>query len=202
MPSLCRSTPFLAVLAVLALGPVRVGRAADFEPLTHPATTEHRPGKFIWADLFTTDPVADTKFYTSLFGWTVSLTTQNSQVYIVLSNQGKPVAGLVARPPAPTKRASRWIGYLAVTDLPATVALVTQNGGLVRAEARAFPDRGTQAIVTDIEGSAFGLLQSSSGDPADAEPKAGGLELVRTLRETTAGDRRLLPPGRRLCGHA
>jgi predicted enzyme related to lactoylglutathione lyase len=141
--------------------------------LTRPATTEHRPGKFIWADLFTADPVAATKFYTSVFGWTVNLTTQNSQVYIVLSNLGNPVAGLVARPPASAKRPSRWIGYIAVTDLPATLALVTGNGGLVRAEPRAFPDRGVQAIIADNEGAAIGLLQSTSGDPADTEPKPG-----------------------------
>lgn len=171
-PSL-RPMMFCAALFLLAAGLPPAARAADFQPLTRPATTEHRPGKFVWADLFTADPVAATKFYTSLFGWTVDLTTQNSQVYIVLSNQGKPVAGLVARPPASAKRPSRWIGYIAVTDLPATIALVTKNGGLVRAEPRAFPDRGVQAIVTDKEGAAIGLLQSTSGDPADSEPKPG-----------------------------
>jgi len=168
-----RSAAFLAALPLLAFGSVPAARAGDFEPLTRPATKEHRPGKFIWADLFTGDPVAATKFYTSLFGWTVDLTTQNNQVYIVLRNQGNPVAGLVARPTASAKRPSRWIGYIAVPDLNAAIAVTTKNGGLVRAEPRAFPDRGFQAIVADNEGAAIGLLQSTSGDPADAEPRPG-----------------------------
>jgi predicted enzyme related to lactoylglutathione lyase len=53
------------------------------------------------------------------------------------------------------------------------VKLVTKAGGQVRAEARDFPDRGAQAIIADNEGSTIGLLQSSSGDSADGEPKPG-----------------------------
>jgi predicted enzyme related to lactoylglutathione lyase len=43
----------------------------------------------------------------------------------------------------------------------------------VHAHPKKFPDRGTQAIITDGEGVALGLLQSSSGDAPDTETAAG-----------------------------
>jgi predicted enzyme related to lactoylglutathione lyase len=147
--------------------------ATPFQPLNRPATKEHLPGKFVWADLFTTDPVAATKFYSGLFGWTANSISQGGKTYTVFSNGSRPVAGLAPRPRSNTKRLSRWISYVAVEDVDATIKRVTKAGGQVYAQPREFPDRGIQAIVADSEGSSIGLLQSSSGDSLDEEPKAG-----------------------------
>jgi len=144
-----------------------------FQPLHQPATGQQHPGKFVWADLFTTDPVAATKFYTGLFGWTTNVIDQNGKAYTVFSNGSVPVAGLAPRNTANAKRPSRWIHYIAVKDINATLALATQAGGTVRAPAREFPARGFQAIITDHEGSPIGLMQSGSGDSIDDEPKLG-----------------------------
>ena len=172
--SLYRLATFLAVTMTLAIGlPGSARAAAPFQPLNSPATKEHLPGKFVWADLFTTDPEAATKFYSGLFGWTANLITQEGKTYTVFSNGSRPVAGLAPRPASNKKRPSRWIAYIAVTDIASTVKLVAKAGGQVRAEVRDFPDRGAQAIVADNEGSTVGLLQSSSGDSADDEPKPG-----------------------------
>jgi predicted enzyme related to lactoylglutathione lyase len=148
-------------------------RNISFPALNSPATNEKHPGKFVWADLFTTDPVAATKFYTGLFGWTADTITQHGKAFTVFSNGSRPVAGLAPRPPSNTKRPSRWIGYISVTDLPSVLKLVSNAGGQVRADARDFPQRGAQAIIADNEGSTVGLLQSTSGDSADDEPKPG-----------------------------
>ena len=144
-----------------------------FQPLNEPATKETHPGKFVWADLFTTNPEAATKFYSGLFGWTANKINQDGNAYTVFSNGSRPVAGLAPRPASNTKRASRWVGYIAVTNLGATLKLVTKAGGQVRAPANDFPKRGFQAIIADNEGSTIGLLQSTSGDSADSEPKPG-----------------------------
>ena len=174
MTSIHRLATVLAATTMLGIGlPASARAAAPFQPLNSPATKEHHPGKFVWADLFTTDPVATTKFYSGLFGWTANIITQNGKAYTVFSNGSRPVAGLAPRPPSNTKRPSRWIGYIAVTDMASTLKLVTKAGGQVRAEARDFPQRGTQAIIADNEGSTIGLLQSTSGDSADDEPKPG-----------------------------
>jgi uncharacterized protein len=172
--SVYRLAIVLAVTTMLGIGlPASARGATPFQPLNSPATREHRPGKFVWADLFTTDPVAATKFYSGLFGWTANTITQDGKAYTVFSNGSRPVAGLAPRPPSNTKRPSRWVAYIAVTKMSSTLKLVEKAGGQVRAPARDFPDRGIQAIIADNEGSTIGLLQSSSGDSADAEPKPG-----------------------------
>jgi predicted enzyme related to lactoylglutathione lyase len=167
------SRRFAAFLAAgLMLGLVSA-RAEALPPLHNPPSPQHNPGKFVWADLFTADPAAATDFYTKLLGWTSTTLFQKGKTYTVFSNNGHPVAGLVQRSAAKTKRPSRWIGYIAVNDAAATLATVTKAGGEVHAPARNFPDRGTQAIIGDTEGSPIGLLQSSSGDSADDEPQPG-----------------------------
>jgi hypothetical protein len=173
MTSFCRLATVFAVTTMLQIGFPVFARAAQFQPLNNPASKEQHPGKFVWADLFTTDPVAATKFYSGLFGWTANPINQDGKGYTVFSNGGRPVAGLAPRPPSKAKRPSRWIGYIAVTDLASTLKLVTNAGGKVRAAARDFPQRGAQAIIADNEGSTVGLLQSTSGDSADDEPQPG-----------------------------
>jgi len=173
MTSTYRLSTVLAVTMMLGTGFSASARAAAFPPLNDPAVKEQHPGKFVWADMFTTDPAAATKFYTGLFGWTADTTSQNGRTYTVFRNGSRPVAGLASRPQAHAKRPSRWIGYVAVTNLASTLKLVTEAGGVIRAGAREFPDRGTQAIIADGEGSTLGLLQSASGDSADDEPKPG-----------------------------
>lgn len=163
----------LAAAILLATAARAPAGPATFQPLNQPPSPERHPGKYVWADLFTTDPGAATKFYSGLFGWTANTIVLEGQRYTVFSNGRRPVAGLAPRPPSNTKRPSRWVGYIAVADVRATLRAVTQAGGQVRAEARDFPDRGVQAIIADNEGSTVGLLQSSSGDLADEEPNVG-----------------------------
>ena len=162
-----------ALTAILGSSFPASARAATFQPLRTPPVAQHHPGRFIWADLFTTDPEVATKFYCGVFGWTAVTVDQKDRAYTVFSNEGRPVAGLAPRPRAKTNRPSRWIGYISVTDIHATLARVKEAGGKVRAPARDFPDRGFQAIIADNEDSTIGLLQSSSGDPADDEPRPG-----------------------------
>ena len=166
----------LALTTLLGFAPSASASTAALQPLHSPATGEQHPGKFVWADLFTTDPVAATKFYTGLFGWTTNIIDQNGKAYTVFSNDGHPVAGLAPRNTATKQRPSRWISYIAVRDLAATLTLVPSAGGVVRAPARDFPDRGFQAFFTDTEGSPIGLLQSTSGDSLDDEPRSGDLK--------------------------
>ena len=172
--SLFRLTGALAATLLLGLALPVSASTPVFQPLNSPATGERHPGKFVWADLFTTDPAAATKFYTGLFGWTSNVIEQKGKSYTVFSNGRFPVAGLAPRSRATNKENSaQWIAYIAVPDLKAALDRVAPAGGEVRARARDFPNRGAQAIITDSEGSPVGLLQSSSGDSRDDEPDPG-----------------------------
>jgi len=171
--SLHRLTGVLVLTALLGCGSRISASTPTFQPLHESGTGEKHPGKFVWADLFTTDPVAATKFYTGLFGWTANTIDQKGKAYTVFSNGRRPVAGLAPRNTANKKRPSRWIAYIAVADIKSVLAPVAAAGGQVRAPARDFPDRGIQAIITDPQGSPVGLLQSTSGDSTDAEATPG-----------------------------
>jgi hypothetical protein len=160
--------------AALAALPATMMQAAPFPPINATATSAHIPGKLVWADLFTSQPDQAIQFYTSLFGWTSQNIDQKGRSYTVFSNNGTPVAGLVRRSnSAKGASPSRWIGYLSVQNIRSTVDAVKANGGKVHAPVRKFPDRGTQAIISDNEGNPIGLLESSSGDPADVDTTQG-----------------------------
>jgi predicted enzyme related to lactoylglutathione lyase len=170
--------PRLAVLAAVMMAMLGGGfpafvRAADFPPLNEPPDIEVHAGKFVWAELFTTDPQAAAKFYSGVFGWTAATLEQNGETYTVFTNGKRPVAGLRRRSPTARSSASRWIGYIAVSNLALTLTNVTKAGGEIRAPARAFPKIGSQAIVTDKDGAPVGLVQSSSGSSADVDPLPG-----------------------------
>ncbi len=147
--------------------------AATFPPLNSAATKTQTPGKFIWADLFTSEPEQAASFYCSLLGWTSAPIEQKNKYYIVLSNGGHPVAGIVLRQAAASPRPGVWIGYISVGGAKAALAEAVAAGGTEHAPAQSFPKRGMQAIFSDNEGSPIGILQSSSGDPADDEPRPG-----------------------------
>jgi predicted enzyme related to lactoylglutathione lyase len=169
-----------AVASAALLTGVLTSRAA-LPALNHPSSTTSNPGKFEWADLFTGDLGTAEQFYIGLFGWTSSSATDpksyrsgkdgERREYVVLSQDGVPVAGLVQRTGAVSKtdHPARWIGYLAVTDLAASLKAVTAAGGKVAAPEHRVPDRGKQAIIMDPEDAVVGLIQSSSGDLADGE---------------------------------
>jgi predicted enzyme related to lactoylglutathione lyase len=155
------------------MGLASPARAGDFPPINSPETSIRTPGKLIWADLFTSKPEEATKFYGGLLGWTSTTVHQKGSDYTIFFNGGVPVAGLAPHKAGKEDHPSKWIGYVSVSDIAASAALVTKNGGKVHAQPKNFPDRGSQAVITDGEGIAIGLLQSSSGDPADSDTSAG-----------------------------
>jgi uncharacterized protein len=164
---------FLAGAAVIALGLAAPAQAAPFPAINTTSTSVHIPGKLVWADLFTSEPDAASKFYCGLLGWTATTIDQKGKSYTIFMNAGVPVAGLAPHTLAKENHPSRWIGYISTADIKATVDAVKGNGGVIHAPIKKFPDRGHQAIVSDNEGNPVGLLESSSGDPADGDTAAG-----------------------------
>ena len=152
--------------------------AADLPPINTPPTAEFFPGKFVWADLVTADPAAAGKFYTGLFGWTsaslLRTTASGTHSYLVLSAGDRPIAGIALRPPQLRDEVhGRWIGFVSVPDVAATLAAATARGGHVVFPVKDHPQRGIQAIFTDKDGAVLGLIHSSSGDPGEYKPEPG-----------------------------
>src|SRR5881392_2220281 len=138
---------------------------ADLPPLTTARGNPRLPGKFIWADLVTDDVAKARNFYAQVFGWQF----WGMGGYIVAMNDGQPIAGMFQKPrPANDPKAKpRWFGYISVANLAKTQRTVTDKGGRLLAPPQNFAKRGEQAVFADPEGAIFGVMKSTSGDPAD-----------------------------------
>lgn len=177
---------------LLAASVVLGARAADLPAINTPATTDYFPGKFIWADLFTSDQQAASQFYTGLFGWTATTIDRTSPErgplsYIVLSNEGRPIAGIAVGPKKATSDVrGHWMGFISVADVQTALDLAVANGGKVLSETKDLHQRGTQAMLYDNQGAMVGILHSSSGDPGEYRPDPGDFTWAEVFaRDTT-----------------
>ena len=165
--------------ALLAMAPLAV-QAADYLPLNEPATTEHFPGKFVWAELVTKDPVASEQFYCALFGWTSMHVDRPGadapHTNVIFMVGDRPVAGISHRTPSTQDRThGEWIGYLSVPDVDKAVDYASSKGAKLLSKVKTVPARGRQATIVDPEGAIIGLMDSSSGDPGEYLPDPGDL---------------------------
>jgi predicted enzyme related to lactoylglutathione lyase len=150
----------LALLATVA--------SAGLPPITDPPTGEYRYGKFVWADLVTTDVAAARRFYGGLFGWAFAQIGTGRGSYTLAYQAGEPVAGMAEREPVPNQvRQSAWLALMSVSDVAAAARQVEEKGGRVLIPARQVDGRGDMAFVADPDGAPFFLVHSVSGDPAD-----------------------------------
>ena len=125
-------------------------------------------GKVVWNDLITEDIDATRRFYGELFGWTFeNATGPGRDEYLVARSGNVYVAGLVSiAPRADGATLSRWLPYVSVPDVDASVARARAAGGDVAAEARNV-NLGRVAAIVDPDGAVIGLARSSIGDPDD-----------------------------------
>ena len=170
-----RAPVALALLLALHAPASAQPTAPPLPPLLQPASTEHHAGKVIDEMLATPDLAGSKQFYGGLFGWTFQDINLGPTTYSQAFLAGQPVAGLVGRalPPGGQHRPS-WLTMIAAQDVPALTAAAAQRGAKPLFGPRDIPGLGQEAIMADPQGAPFGLLASSSGDPADKLVPAGG----------------------------
>jgi hypothetical protein len=164
-----------AALGILAGSTLLVAcssRSATAPPAGASAAPGHHPGKFVWHDLVTRDPVAARRFYGPLLGWEFQDTTRNGRPYAVARLGGEPVAGIV-RHPEETDEPALWLSYLSVPDVDQAVEAAVAAGGRTLYQPSDLADVARVAVVTDPQGAALGLVRLSGGDPADHAPSPG-----------------------------
>jgi uncharacterized protein len=152
------------------------GPTVPFElpPLNPTPTSEHHPGKIIWADLVTTDLASAKHFYSALFGWTFTDVQTGSADYSLATLNGEPVGGIVERKVSPVQqRHPVWLTFISVRNTDKAQKTIVANGGKVLSPAHTYAHRGRQAVFADPQGAVFAVLQSSSGDPEDALAEPG-----------------------------
>jgi predicted enzyme related to lactoylglutathione lyase len=178
----------------LLVGTLSAGAAGQSDPQSTPpegtvaSGDQMIPGKFVWGDLFAAYPLQTAKFYSQIFGWSLSRDTSGKQDYWLMLNGDKPIAGVVRHSPEDAKPGAlgaRWVGYISVPDVEQAIEKVKANDGSVLVEPRNVPKRGTLAIVADSEGGIVGLMRSNSGDPADREAGLGDWIWVQLFSTNT-----------------
>jgi predicted enzyme related to lactoylglutathione lyase len=132
-------------------------------------------GRFAWHELHTTDRARALKFYASLVGWeTKEVPMGPGEPYGLCLLHGKDIAGILkskAGPGVPP----HWLPYIAVDDVDASAAKVTELRGKVLNAPMDIPDVGRFAVVADPQGAAFALykhLKPYGEEPAIPPPGA------------------------------
>jgi len=174
MPHALRSARKAAVVAAALLASATgVASAADrfWPPIVDPATGQHTPGRWVWADLVTADVAAAADFYGKVFGWTFETYggDDDRETYTLALADGLPIGGLVFDERALKGKvpSARWIGLISVPDVRAAADAVTKGGGKVVVAPTLLGERGETAVFQDPEGTLFGAVHSRNGDPAD-----------------------------------
>jgi len=160
---------------LLACAPALIGatpclaQGLTWPAITDPPTDQYVHGKWVWAELLTEDVKKTTRFYGEAFGWSFKeFPAQRGPGYTLAVLDGEPVGGMLQREHAYDKQpGSRWLGMLSVPDVKAAARYAVDHGGKVVVPPRPLKGRGEVALLADPEGTPFGVIHSSSGDPPD-----------------------------------
>ena len=126
------------------------------------AQVVNAPNSLFWNELQTHDVEAAKAFYGSVFGWT-NQTDENG--YVVLSNNGRMQAGMMAIQKEWGDVPPNWGVYFCVVDVEASVAKVQELGGNVLTMPTPAGEMGKFSVVQDPQGGVFTIMESSRIDP-------------------------------------
>lgn len=134
----------------------------NINPISQPPV-DSLLGKFVWADLYSTDLEASINFYQKTFAWQVKKSTDSHGVYHLFSQNGQPIAGLIERFVERNKTdKALWIGSVVTNNLVAKTNQAQQLGGKILLAAHDFPIAGQRAVIADKHGGIVALLDSSN----------------------------------------
>ncbi|MGH7726646.1 MAG: VOC family protein [Candidatus Eiseniibacteriota bacterium] len=124
--------------------------------------TAHAPGTFCWVELTTTDQAAAEKFYSGLFGWTVSKTPMGpNEYYTIFQKDGDDAAAAYTIQEEQKKQGvpPNWLPYVSVTDVAKSAEQIKSLGGQVVVGPMDVMDKGKMVVGVDPTGAVFALWQ-------------------------------------------
>lgn len=118
-------------------------------------------GDFGWTELSTTDAAAALDFYCALAGWEKK--AEPMPGYHILGRGAEALGAITNLKNGETT--PRWMPYITVDDLPATLAKAESLGATIIMPSWALPeDGGHIAIIQDPQGVVTGLAQYAKKD--------------------------------------
>ena len=121
------------------------------------------PGNWVWAELWTTDQEASSRFYSRVIGWKFVEVDRPDGPYPTFQSAGEASAGLV-----PIEKGAMepgWAPYIGVADLEATLARARKLGGEVLLEPNEEIYQGRVAALADPTGVAFLVVELEGETP-------------------------------------
>ena len=134
-------------------------------------------GRFVWYELATTDIEAAKAFYTNVVGWDARDASMPGMAYILFTAGEASVSGLMNLPEDARNIGAkpRWIGYVGVDDVDATVDRVNQLGGAVHVPPTDVLNVSRFSVVADPQMAILALLEHlQPGQEAHVEPDTLG----------------------------
>jgi predicted enzyme related to lactoylglutathione lyase len=156
--------------AALMLGGLNAGavaQAPEWPPIGEATAAARTAGRWLWADLVSTETSRSAEFYGKVFGWTFRpvAAPDGTAGYLTILADGRPIGGIVpAR--GRTERGARWIG-LASGDPKTFATRAQERGGTVAAVPVVLPGRGEFTALRDPAGAYFAVVRTERGDPSD-----------------------------------
>jgi predicted enzyme related to lactoylglutathione lyase len=116
-------------------------------------------GRFVWYELLTTNVPSAAAFYAEIVGWAVKDASSPELAYTLLTAGAAPVVGLMDIPEEGLRMGAtpRWLGYVGVDDMDATVAQIPRLGGAILV-APTDSNIGRISVVADPQGATFALV--------------------------------------------
>ncbi|MEG3123861.1 VOC family protein [Sphingomonas sp. GB1N7] len=133
-------------------------------------------GTPIWYELLSNDADASKAFYEKVIGWTVHPADPGGMDYRMIDTGGGDfVGGLMNLTPEMHAGGAkpRWLFYIGVDDVDATVAKITEKGGGVLMPAIDMPGVGRMAFVHDPQGIPFYVMRGASPEDSTAYDRTG-----------------------------
>ncbi len=117
-------------------------------------------GTFCWNELASSNLEACKQFYTELLGWQFKENEPMAgMVYNEISIDGeKQFGGMYQMGKEFGETPPHWMSYIAVDDVDASAALVTELGGKVCVPPMDIPNTGRFCVVNDPTGATFSLI--------------------------------------------
>lgn len=124
----------------------------------------HAGRAFPWHELYVPDLDAAVDFYKNALGFGHEVWDMGDMKYNMLTRNGKSVAGMMSTndPQMMPGVPPHWAVYVAVDDVDARLAKVTEMGGTIVVPAMDIPTVGRMALISDPQGAHLWLYK-----PAD-----------------------------------
>jgi predicted enzyme related to lactoylglutathione lyase len=115
-------------------------------------------GLFSWNELITTDAEAAKKFYAELLGWELEDMPLKDTTYSVIKAKGHDIGGIMSLPLGAAGALPRWLPYVTVDEVDATVRQAGKLGAKVIQPPMDIPEVGRFAILKDPQMAEFAVI--------------------------------------------